>query len=154
MAPAVVMSNYEEEIVRPVADFSPSLWGDRFHSFSVDNQVAEKYAQEIGTLKEQTSSILNPACGTTLTEKLNLIDIVERLGIAYHFEKQIEDMLDHIYRADPNFEAHEYNDLNTLSVQFRLLRQHGYNVSPKIFSTFKMQMANSRSLLAATSGVY
>lgn len=38
--PAAVMSNYEEEeIVRPVADFSPSIWGDRFHYFSVDNQV-------------------------------------------------------------------------------------------------------------------
>lgn len=29
----------EEEIVRPVANFSPSLWGDRFHSFSIDNHV-------------------------------------------------------------------------------------------------------------------
>ncbi|KAK6805147.1 hypothetical protein RDI58_002932 [Solanum bulbocastanum] len=60
MAPAAaVMSNYEEEqIVRPVADFSPSLWGDRFHSFSLDNKVAEKYVEEIETLKEQTRSML------------------------------------------------------------------------------------------------
>ncbi|MCD7449959.1 hypothetical protein HAX54_002676 [Datura stramonium] len=129
---AAVMSNYkEEEIVRPVADFSPSLWGDRFYSFSLDNQVAEKYMQEIETLKEQTRSMLSDACERTLVEKLNLIDIVERLGIAYHFEKQIEDMLDQIYNADPNFEAHEYDDLTTLSVQFRILRQHGYNISPK-----------------------
>ncbi|WMV12200.1 hypothetical protein MTR67_005585 [Solanum verrucosum] len=108
MAPAAVMSNYqEEEVIRPVADFSPSLWGDRFHSFSLDNQVAEKYAQEIETLKEQTRSLLSASCGITLTEKLNLIDIVERLGIAYHFEKQIDDMLDHIFNIDPNVEAHE-----------------------------------------------
>ncbi|WMV12203.1 hypothetical protein MTR67_005588 [Solanum verrucosum] len=55
MAPAgaAVMSNYEEEeIFRPIADFSPSLWGDYFHSFSVDNQVAVEYAHEIETLKE------------------------------------------------------------------------------------------------------
>ncbi|XP_055816519.1 vetispiradiene synthase 1-like [Solanum dulcamara] len=139
MAPAAaVMSNYqEEEIVRPVADFSPSLWGDRFHSFSLDNQVAEKYAQEIETLKEQTKSMLSAACGARLVDKLNLIDIVERLGIAYHFEKQIEDMLDHIYKADPNFESHEYSDLSNLSVLFRLLRQHGYNISPELFSRFQ-----------------
>ncbi|KAH0726984.1 hypothetical protein KY284_002849 [Solanum tuberosum] len=142
MAPAAaaVMSNYEEEeIVRPIADFSPSLWGDYFHSFSVDNQVAEEYAHEIETLKEQTRSILSDdAYGTTLTEKLNLIDTVERLGIAYHFEKQIDGMLDQIYKADPDFEAHDYNDLCTLSLQFRLLRQHGYNiVSPKLFSRFQ-----------------
>ncbi|XP_016480628.2 vetispiradiene synthase 3 [Nicotiana tabacum] len=148
MAPAAaVLSNYEEEeIVRPVADFSPSLWGDRFHSFSLDNQVAGKYAQEIETLKEQTRSMLmSAASGTTtltLAEKLNLIDIVERLGIAYHFEKQIDDMLDQIYNADPNFEGLEYNDLCILSLQFRLLRQHGYNISPKILSRF--QYANGK----------
>ncbi|CAN4110870.1 unnamed protein product [Withania somnifera] len=141
MAPATFLNN-EEEIVRPVANFSPSLWGDRFHSFSLDNQVVEKYAQEIETLKEQTRSMLSAACGKTLAEKLNLIDTVERLGLAYHFEKQIEDILDQIYKADPNFEAHEYNDLNTISVQFRILRQHGYNISPKIFSRF--QDANSK----------
>ncbi|XP_049404964.1 viridiflorene synthase [Solanum stenotomum] len=133
MALAIPLNN-EDEIVRPVANFSPSLWGDRFHSFSLDNQVAEKYAQEIETLKEQTRSLLSAACGTTFAEKLNLIDIVERLGIAYHFEKQIEDMLDQIYKADPNFEAH---DLNTLSLQFRILRQHGYNISQKFFSRFQ-----------------
>ncbi|XP_059311810.1 vetispiradiene synthase 3 [Lycium ferocissimum] len=140
MAPtAAEISNYEEEeIVRPIADFSPSLWGDHFHSFSLNNQVAEKYAQEIETLKEQTRSMLMSAsAGKTLVEKLNLIDIVERLGIAYHFEKQIEDMLDQIYNVDPNFKGHEYNDLRILSLHFRLLRQHGYNISPQIFSRFQ-----------------
>ncbi|KAM3219355.1 hypothetical protein P3L10_023886 [Capsicum annuum] len=74
--------------------------------------------------------MLSAACGTTLAEQLNLIDTVERLGIAYYFEEQIDDMLDHIYKADPNFEAHDCNDLTTLSVQFRIIRQQGYNISP------------------------
>ncbi|KAH0733356.1 hypothetical protein KY289_004544 [Solanum tuberosum] len=141
MALAIPLNN-EDEIVRPVANFSPSLWGDRFHSFSLDNQVAEKYAQEIETLKEQTRSLLSASCGITLTEKLNLIDIVERLGIACHFEKQIDDMLNHIFNIDPNFEAHEYNDLCISSLQFRLLRQHGYNISPKIFNRFQDAKGN------------
>ncbi|NP_001307945.1 alpha-humulene_(-)-(E)-beta-caryophyllene synthase [Solanum lycopersicum] len=135
---AALVSNYrEEEIVRPVADFSPSLWGDRFHSFSLDNKIAGKYAQEIETLKEQSRVILSASSGTTLAQKLDLIDIVERLGLAYHFEKQIDDVLDQIYKADPNSEAQEYNDLQTSSIQFRLLRQHGYNISPKLFSRFQ-----------------
>ncbi|OIT38732.1 viridiflorene synthase [Nicotiana attenuata] len=136
MAQAALINN-DEQIVRPVANFSPSLWGDSFHSFSVDNQVAEKYGQEIETLKEETRSMLAAACERSLTEKLNLIDTVERLGLAYHFEKQIEDMLDQIYKADPNFEGHQYNDLYTCTLQFRMLRQHGYNISPKIFSRFQ-----------------
>lgn len=92
--------------------------------------MAEKYGQEIETLKEETRSMLGAACERSLAEKLNLIDTVERLGLAYHFEKQIDDMLDQIYKEDPNFEGHEYNDLYTCALQFRMLRQHGYNISP------------------------
>lgn len=29
-----------KEIVRPLANFSPSIWGDLFDSFTMDNQVA------------------------------------------------------------------------------------------------------------------
>ncbi|MCD7451364.1 hypothetical protein HAX54_011293 [Datura stramonium] len=108
MASAAVVNNIieveEEEIVRPVANFSPSLWGDRFHSFSIDNQVAQKYAQEIEALKEETKSMLL-ATGRKLAETLDLIDVIERLGIAYHFEKQIDDILEQIYNENSNFEA-------------------------------------------------
>ncbi|XP_060186327.1 vetispiradiene synthase 2-like [Lycium barbarum] len=128
--------NHEEEIVRPVANFSPSLWGDRFHSFSIDNEVAQKYAQEIEALKEQTRSMLL-ATGQNLAETLNLIDTIERLGIAYHFEKEIDEILGQIYSENTSFEGDEYNDLCTFALQFRLLRQHGYNISPKIFSKFQ-----------------
>ncbi|XP_055816939.1 5-epi-aristolochene synthase 2-like isoform X2 [Solanum dulcamara] len=127
----------EEKIIRPVANFSPSLWGDRFLSFSIDNRVAQKYAQEIEALKEETRSMLL-ASGRKLVETLNLIDVIERLGIVYHFEKEIDDILDSIYNENSKFEGDDdYNDLCTCALQFRLLRQHGYNISPKIFSKFQ-----------------
>nr|XP_009764783.1 PREDICTED: viridiflorene synthase-like [Nicotiana sylvestris] len=88
------------------------------------------------TMKEKTRSMLL-ACGKTVYEKLNLIDIIERLGIAYHFEKQIDNMLYHIHNADPDFEGHEYNDLYICALQFRMLRQHGYNISPGVFRKFQ-----------------
>ncbi|PHT60965.1 hypothetical protein T459_35186 [Capsicum annuum] len=119
----------EEEIIRPVANFSPSLWGDMFLSFSIDNHVEQKYAEEIEVLKEQTRSMLL-ATGRKLEEKLNLIDVIERLGIAYHFEKEIDEILEQIYKENSNFEGGDYNDdLCTCALQFRLLRQHGYNIS-------------------------
>ncbi|KAM3360324.1 hypothetical protein P3S68_020036 [Capsicum galapagoense] len=126
----------EEEIIRPVANFSPSLWGDMFLSFSIDNHVEQKYAEEIEVLKEQTRSMLL-ATGRKLEEKLNLIDVIERLGIAYHFEKEIDEILEQIYKENSNFEGGDYNDdLCTCALQFRLLRQHGYNISLKIFNKF------------------
>ncbi|XP_049372070.1 vetispiradiene synthase 2-like [Solanum verrucosum] len=127
----------EEEIVRPVANFSPSLWGDRFLSFSIDNHVAQKYAQEIEALKEETRSMLLAINGRKLAETLNLIDVVQRLGIAYHFEKEIDEILDRIYTENANFEGDDYSDLSTFALQFRLLRQHGYNISPDFFSKFQ-----------------
>ncbi|XP_055816949.1 vetispiradiene synthase 3-like [Solanum dulcamara] len=127
----------EEKIIRPVANFSPSLWGDRFLSFSIDNHVAQKYAQEIEALKEETRSMLL-ANRRKLVETLNLIDVIERLGIVYHFEKEIDDILDRIYNENSKFEGDDdYNDLCTCALQFRLLRQHGYNISLKIFSKFQ-----------------
>ncbi|MCE0482203.1 hypothetical protein HAX54_040704 [Datura stramonium] len=133
MASAVV----EEQIVRPVANFSPSLWGNRFLSFSIDNHVAQKYAQEIEALKEETRSMLLATHGRELAKTLNLIDVIERLGIAYHFEKEINDILKQIYNENSNFEGDDYNDLCTCALQFRLLRQHGYTISLKIFSKFQ-----------------
>ncbi|KAM3360311.1 hypothetical protein P3S68_020023 [Capsicum galapagoense] len=115
----------EEEIVRPISNFSPSLWGDRFLSFSIENPAEQKYAQEIEPLKEQTKSMLL-ATGMKLAETLNLIDVIERLGIAYHFEKEIDEILDRICNENSNFEGDVYNeDLCTCTLQFRLLRQHG-----------------------------
>ncbi|CAN4126533.1 unnamed protein product [Withania somnifera] len=140
MASAVVGNNVvnhieEEDIIRPVANFSPSLWGDLFLSFSIDDHAAQEYALEIEVLKEQTRSMLL-ATGRELAETLNLIDVIERLGIAYHFDKEIDDMLGQIYNENYDFEGDDYNDLCTCALQFRLLRQHGYNVSLKIFGKF------------------
>ncbi|KAJ8543868.1 hypothetical protein K7X08_025486 [Anisodus acutangulus] len=132
----IVKHEQEEEIVRPVANFSPSLWGDRFHSYSIDNKVAQNYAQEIEALKEETMSMLL-ATGRKLSETLKLVDVIERLGVAYHLEKQIDEILEQIYNKNANFEGDDYNDLCTFALQFRLLRQHGYNISPKIFSKFQ-----------------
>ncbi|XP_070031393.1 5-epi-aristolochene synthase-like [Nicotiana tomentosiformis] len=139
----IVKHEEEEEIVRPVSNFSPSLWGDQFHSFSFDNQVAEKYAQEIEVLKEQTRSMLL-ATGRKLAETMNLIDVIERLGIGYHFEKEIDDILDQIYNQNSNFD-----DLGTSALQFRLLRQHGFNISPEIFSKFQDENGKFKESLAS-----
>ncbi|XP_031102065.1 5-epi-aristolochene synthase-like [Ipomoea triloba] len=96
-------------------------------------QVAEAYAKEIEILNEQTRATLQTiASGSSgVAEKLKFIDLLERLGIAYHFEKEIDDQLRHIYTQPVHL-----NDLETVALQFRLMRQHGYNISTDIFSNF------------------
>ncbi|XP_070032975.1 5-epi-aristolochene synthase-like [Nicotiana tomentosiformis] len=84
------------------------------------------------------------ATGSKLADTLNLIYIIERLGISYHFEKEIDDILDQIYNHNSNFD-----DLGTSALQFRLLRQHGFNISPEIFSKFQDENGKFKESLAS-----
>ena len=61
--------------------------------------------------------------------ELNLIDAIQRLGVAYHFEKEIADALIRIHNTYSDKED-DSDDLHTISLRFRLLRQEGYNASP------------------------
>lgn len=65
-------------------------------------------------------------CGSAdLPLKLELVDTLERLGLDYHYEKEIDDLLCSI-RDD----AGEDCDVRTTALRFYLLRKHGYHVSP------------------------
>ena len=70
-------------------------------------------------------------------ERLILIDVVEQLGIAYHFEDEIEANLQHIYNySNPN-DQHE-DDLHFVSLRFRLLRQHGFFASSGVILIIRL----------------
>ncbi|KAL8541809.1 hypothetical protein ACS0TY_002889 [Phlomoides rotata] len=56
---------------------------------------------------------------------LELIDDLQRLGISYHFQEKINQILNRIY-----FEYEtEKKGLYSTALGFRLLRQHGFKVS-------------------------
>ena len=56
-------------------------------------------------------------------QEMELIDILQRLGVAYHFEKKIDEILSQIFKKHM-----EDDDLHAVALRFRLLRQHGYNM--------------------------
>jgi len=80
-------------------------------------------------LKGEVKKMLTSAMDK-LSQKLNLIDQIQRLGLAYHFEIEIDKELEQIHRS--YFEYHcgdNDEDLHTTALLFRLLRQQGYDVS-------------------------
>lgn len=58
-------------------------------------------------------------------DKLRLIDSIQRLGISYHFETEIDKTLHQIHKMS----SQNDDDLQTTTLRFRLLRQQGYNIS-------------------------
>ncbi|CAL5439981.1 unnamed protein product [Camellia sinensis] len=127
------MVNGNAEPTRHLAKFPPSLWGDRFTSFTLDKQLWNKYGNEIEVLKEQVRSMV-VAGGRKAAEQMNLINVLERLGVSYHFEKEIEEQLEQLFA---NFEDNEDYDLFTIALHFRIFRQHGYKMSCDVFNKFR-----------------
>ncbi|XP_058088156.1 beta-cubebene synthase-like isoform X2 [Magnolia sinica] len=69
-------------------------------------------------------------------QKMTLIDAIQRLGVAYHFEMDIEKELHRMY--DDKIDNNDNGDnLRATALRFRLLRQQGYNVSSDVFRKFK-----------------
>ena len=73
----------------------------------------------------------------TLMAKMHLIDSIQRLGVSYHFELEIDDLLQKIHDSyvENGRITVEEDDLRTLALMFRLLRQHGYRISPGIYAS-------------------
>ncbi|KAF3949148.1 hypothetical protein CMV_024945 [Castanea mollissima] len=96
--------NAKSEVVRRTENFHPSIWGDRFiNNTSKDKDIHLHKVSEVEELKD------------------------ERLGVAYHFEREIQEALEHLYATfnDKN----DVDDLCEVSLSFRLLRQEGFKVS-------------------------
>ncbi|KAK9155419.1 hypothetical protein Sjap_002899 [Stephania japonica] len=73
-------------------------------------------------------------------EKLELIDALQRLGIDYLFKNEIERILHDAFENKANFVLD--NDLHSKALYFRLLRQHGYEVSHDVFNDFMDERGN------------
>lgn len=127
---------------RPVASFSPSLWGDQFLHYIPHHHSQEKkqYSKAVEDLKNEVMGMLLMETNT-VEETMDLINLLERLGLAYHFEFQIESKLHHLFtnyqQNDPAY------DLCTVGLYFRLFRQHGYQLSSDVFTKF-MDSSNGK----------
>ncbi|CAN8314916.1 unnamed protein product [Cochlearia groenlandica] len=120
------------ELPRSSANYQPSCWDHDF-LLSLDNIYAtEKSVRDRDLLKRNVMNMLDDK--TTLLEKLELIEKLQKLGVSYHFEGKIDEILTNIYRK--NVKECDKGDLHATALEFRLLREHGFNVSEGIFDVF------------------
>ncbi|MED6208429.1 hypothetical protein PIB30_045002 [Stylosanthes scabra] len=72
-------------------------------------------------------------------DKLDLIDELQRLGVAYHFKSEIRNILDTIHNMDF---SKKKKTLHATALQFRILRHNGYHKSADVFIDFQDEMRN------------
>ncbi|KAH9651336.1 alpha-humulene/(-)-(E)-beta-caryophyllene synthase [Citrus sinensis] len=125
------VSSSTEETVRPIADFHPTLWGNHFLKSAADVETIDAATQEQHAALKQEVRRMITTTANKLAQKLHMIDAAQRLGVAYHFEKEIEDELGKV--------SHDLDsdDLYVVSLRFRLFRQQGVKISCDVFEKFK-----------------
>lgn len=63
-----------------------------------------------------------------VVQTMYLVDTLQHLGIDHHFEEQISSVLRHLHCVQ--FVGYRLHDV---ALRFRLLREHGFLVSPGIY---------------------
>nr|AGB05615.1 sesquiterpene synthase 6 [Valeriana officinalis] len=132
MAISTPLSTENQTIVRRDANYHPSIWKDEYLQSIPTQFQGDTYKARADRLKEEVRNLVNIGDDDVLS-KLELIDTLERLGIYYHFEDEIHNILQNIHNhgyMDKN------QDLYTTSLKFIYLRQHGFDVPQDIFKTF------------------
>ncbi|KAJ1382418.1 Terpenoid cyclases/protein prenyltransferase alpha-alpha toroid [Sesbania bispinosa] len=111
------------EYNRRSANYQPNLWNFEFLQ-SQENDLKVEILQERATkLEEEVWRLINRVDMEPLS-LLELIDNVQRLGLTYKFEKDINKALERIVSLD-----RDKSGLHATALTFRLLRQHGFEVS-------------------------
>ncbi|GAB4847140.1 hypothetical protein Ancab_026151 [Ancistrocladus abbreviatus] len=114
-------------IRRPLANFQPNLWDDSLLNYTPSDEVVQaQMEQHVKELKEEVKTELLANDGSQVID-INTIDALERLGVAHHFEQEIEEALKCMYEIYDNYK--DKDDLHHTSLRFRILRNHGFYVS-------------------------
>ncbi|GLJ31920.1 hypothetical protein SUGI_0642450 [Cryptomeria japonica] len=122
---------------RRTANYHPNLWDDDFIRSLQNSYESPFYAERAETMINEVKEIFNALStpNSSLLQRLSMVDSVERLGIDRHFQKEIKEALDHVYRHwnEKSFNA----DLNTIALALKILRLHRYGVSSGVLENFK-----------------
>jgi len=87
----------------------------------------ERYKDRAKKLEEDVRSMIDNE-NADLLETLELVDDLQRLGLEYRFQRDITRALDKFASSKCCNERIE-KSLHATALSFRLLRQHGYQVS-------------------------
>ncbi|KAE8677366.1 putative Peroxidase superfamily protein [Hibiscus syriacus] len=129
-----VPANTHRETFRPLADFPPDIWGDYFMSLSFNNSELKSSSKQVEALKEKVKGMLKDCIDQV--EKIMLINDLCRLGLSYHFEDEIQELLSYHFHSMSKLIDDEDLDLHTVATIFQVFRLHGYPMHHDVFNKF------------------
>ncbi|TYH52578.1 hypothetical protein ES332_D09G037800v1 [Gossypium tomentosum] len=136
----------DQKIVRRSANYHPPTWEYDYIQSLKSDYLGESFNEQairlLGEVRMMLEKVMDPL------EKLELIDTLQRLGLSYHFQDETKRILEDIHiRADQSKALWKEGNLYATALEFRLLRQHGYNLTEEVFSGFMDEMGNFKSSL-------
>ncbi|KAL2254471.1 UNVERIFIED_CONTAM: (-)-alpha-terpineol synthase [Sesamum indicum] len=136
-------SHVQHNPPRRSGNYGPPFWDFNYFQSLSSEYTDERYLRRASELKVEVKKMLvqEKEVASSVEELLELIDELQRLGISYNFEDEINQILGCLYKqkyagGKNNSEGKE-RDLYSTALAFRLLRQHGFTVSQEVFDCFK-----------------
>ncbi|KAH7569045.1 hypothetical protein JRO89_XS06G0093900 [Xanthoceras sorbifolium] len=117
-----------ETVVRRSGNYRPSIW-DNDYLQSLRRNVHKTCRKTEGESEDYDHNIVSKPL-----DQLELIDTLQRLGLAYHFDTEINKTLHNVYNNSDGDDLWKEGNLYATSLEFRLLRQH------EVFNSFKDNM--------------
>ncbi|KAJ4760900.1 Terpene synthase [Rhynchospora pubera] len=114
---------------RRSANYQPNSWDYNSLESLKTHHLSESH-ENYDNLKQEVKQLIQKE--TEPANKLRLVDAIQRLGVAYLFDEEINEVLGSISKL----ESASKEDLLSMSLHFRLLRQNGFSVSQDIFNSF------------------
>nr|GLL47998.1 (-)-alpha-terpineol synthase-like [Ipomoea trifida] len=130
MSPQIVESE------RRCGNYAPKVWTDEFMQSQTSVYLDQKYLEQAAKLKESVRGMLETTATKPL-EQLELIDALQRLGMSRHFTHEINNILASMHVMITSNHKQPMNDsLYETALQFRLLRQEGFQIAQEMFNSF------------------
>ncbi|XWS20737.1 hypothetical protein CRYUN_Cryun31cG0128200 [Craigia yunnanensis] len=131
LQPRSITNSNHHEIVHPLGNFPPDIWGDHFITLSFDNSEFESCSRQVEVLKEMVKDMLVASTDDPI-ENMFLINFLCRLGVSCHFESEIEKQLSHLFiTLGEVIDNNKDYDLHTIAIIFQVFRSHD------VFNKFK-----------------
>lgn len=99
-------------------------------------------SQEFNALDREIESVMKPlvrdmlmSCHSGDKEKIRLIHLLVNLGISFHFENEIDEILSKAFMKLDSLIAESKDDLETISIMFEVFRLRGHYMSCGIYNS-------------------